>query len=156
MAELVKAGFTVTALTRDASKAEAKLPSEVAVKQVDYTSVDNLKEALAGQDAVVSVLGTMAVGGQTPLADAAVAAGIKRFIPSEFGVNTRKAIGKPIGNVLSAKIKFVDYLEEKAKANPGFSWTGLSIGLFFDYVSFSLSTRAGVMPASCKAVRLPR
>ena len=96
--------------------------------------MDSLKEVLQGQDAVVSTLGTFAVGNQKPLVDAAVAAGIKRFIPSEFGINTRKANGKPIGKVLAAKIETVDYLDEKAKENPGFSWTGISIGLFFDFV----------------------
>ncbi len=113
------------------------------VKKVDYTSVDALKEALAGQDAVVSVLGTFAVGGQQPLIDAAIAVGARRFIPSEFGVNTRKAIGKPIGKILEGKIKTVDYLIEKAKENPNFSWTGISIGLFFDFVCFPLKSLRG-------------
>ncbi len=137
----------MTVLTRDASKDGGKLPAGVALKQVDYTSVAELTEVLKGQDAVVSTLGSFAVGGQTPLADAALAAGVKRFIPSEFGVNTRKAIGTPLGGVLGAKIKLVDHLDELAKANPGFSWTGISIGLFFDWV------RIGVPRFPCHATR---
>ncbi len=122
----------MTALTRgDSGKS---FPDGVAVKKVDYTSVDSLKEALAGQDAVVSTLGSFAIGSQQPLVDAAVAVGVRRFLPSEFGINTRKAIGKPIGTILAAKIKTVDYLAEQAKAHPSFTWTGVSTGLFFDAV----------------------
>ena len=137
--ELVNAGFKVTVLTRESS--DSKVPDGVAVKKVDYTSVDSLKPALEGQDAVVSVLGTMATGNQQPLIDAAIAVGVKRFIPSEFGVNTRKVIGKPLGGVLGTKIKTVDYLEEKAKENPNFTWTGISNGFFFDSVRSSIPSR---------------
>jgi len=128
----VKAGFNVTILTRDASK--GGLPEGAKVKAVDYSSTDSLKAALEGQDAVVSTLGGGALGGYYPLIDAAVAAGVQRFIPSEFGINTRKAIGTPIGSIVGGKVKTVDYLDQKAKENPGFSWTGLAIGLFFDAV----------------------
>ena len=131
---LLDANFTVTALTRQSSK--HTFPASVTAIPVDFTSLDSLTDALKGQDAVVSVLGTMSVGNQGPLVEAALAAGVKRFIPSEFGVNTRKAKGKPIGKILAAKIDLVDELEVKAKENPGFSWTGLGVGLFFDNVSF--------------------
>lgn len=63
-----------------------------------------------------------------------MAAGVKRFIPSEFGINTRKVQGTTIGKILAGKVAVVDYLAEKARENPGFSWTGLSTGLFFDWV----------------------
>jgi hypothetical protein len=83
----------------------------------------------------VSVVGTLAVPQQKTAIDAAVAAGVKRFIPSEFGINTRKVRGTPIGTILTGKIDVVDYLEEvAAKGDGGFSWTGLSTGLFFDWV----------------------
>jgi hypothetical protein len=107
----------------------------VAVKKVDYDSTDSLKEAFKGQDAVVSAIATPAVQGQKTIIDAAVAAGVKRFIPSEFGINTRITGGTAIGKILGGKVAVVDYLEEKAKANSHFSWTGISTGLFFDWVS---------------------
>ncbi len=105
------------------------------VKNVDYTSLESLKEALAGQDAVVSMVGTFAIEEQRPIIDAALAVGVKRFIPSEFGVNTRKAKDTVLGGVLKPKIEIVDYLDQVAKENPGFSWTAISIGWFFDFVS---------------------
>ncbi|KAK7753072.1 hypothetical protein SLS62_005022 [Diatrype stigma] len=129
--ELVKAGYKVTAFSRQDSA--ATFPAEVVVKKVDYASVESLKAALQGQDAVVSAIATIAIGNQNPLIDAAVEVGVKRFIPSEFGVNTRLVEGTAIGKILQGKIKTVDYLDEKAKANPKFSWTGISSGLFFDW-----------------------
>jgi hypothetical protein len=107
----------------------------VTVKEVDYESVDSLKAAFAGQDAVVSAIATVAIKGQQPIIDAAIAAGVKRFIPSEFGVNTRLTGGTTIGKILAGKVATVDYLDAKAKENKDFSWTGLATGLFFDWVS---------------------
>ncbi|KAL2268772.1 hypothetical protein VTJ83DRAFT_3618 [Remersonia thermophila] len=133
--ELVAAGFSVTALTRVENSAAHSFPEGVRVVPVDYSSVDSLKSALAGQDAVVSVLAGAATGSsaQRNAIDAALAVGVKRFIPSEFGINTRNVRGTPIGKILAGKIATVDYLEELAAKNPEFSWTGLTTGLFFDW-----------------------
>lgn len=105
------------------------------IKTVDYDSLDSLKSALTGQDAVVSVIATAALGQQQKLVDAAYAVGVKRFIPSEFGINTRKLEGLKIGSIVAHKTKLVDDLQKKAEEKPDFSWTGLSNGLFFDLVS---------------------
>lgn len=64
------------------------------------------------------------------------AAGVKRFIPSEFGINTRQLQGLKIGQIVAGKTKLVDDLQKKAEQNPDFSWTGISNGLFFDLVRF--------------------
>ncbi|RYP66741.1 hypothetical protein DL771_007621 [Monosporascus sp. 5C6A] len=147
--ELLKAGYNVTVFTREDST--STFPSEVSVRRVDYGSVESLKPALEGQDAVVSTLTTVAAGSQKPLVDAAVEAGVKRFIPSEFGINTRIVEGTAIGQLLQGKIKTVDYLEEKSKANSGFTWTGVSSGLFFDWglvygsIGFDKSTKTATI-----------
>ena len=84
----------------------------------------------------MSVVGAPGVPAQRVAIDAAVAAGVKRFIPSEFGINTRKVRGTLIGKILAGKIAVVDYLEEVvAKGDGAFTWTGLTTGLFFDWVS---------------------
>ncbi|KAI1074835.1 NAD(P)-binding protein [Whalleya microplaca] len=129
--ELLSAGFNVTALMREDSA--STFPSGVVPKKVNYQSVDSLTSALEGQDAVVSTIATVAVGGQYPLVDAAVAAKVKRFIPSEFGINTRTVKDTAIGKILQGKVKTVDYLQEKSKEHPWFTWTGVSTGLFFDW-----------------------
>ncbi len=122
----------VTALTREGST--ATFPAGVASKAVDYSSVQSLTAALGGQDAVVSTIATAAIAGQQLLVDAAVAAGVKRIIPSEFGVNTRFLGKEPIGTILQGKIQTLNYIHEKWKQNPSFTWTGISTGLFFDWV----------------------
>ncbi|OIW28169.1 NAD(P)-binding protein [Coniochaeta ligniaria NRRL 30616] len=127
--ELVAAGFKVTALTRATST--STFPESVTVKKVDFSSPESLKEAFAGQDAVVSAIATVAVDSQEPIIDAAIAAGVKRYIPSEFGVNTRLTPGTTIGKILAGKVAVVDYL--KTKESPNFSWTGVSTGMFFDW-----------------------
>ncbi|KAK4237524.1 hypothetical protein C8A03DRAFT_44611 [Achaetomium macrosporum] len=130
--ELVSAGFSVTGVTREGStNSTPKFPDSLPVKKVDYSSFDALKDAFNGQDAVVSVVGVPGLAAQKTAIDAAVAAGVKRFIPSEFGINTRKVRGTSIGKILAGKIAVVDYLEEKVKENPELTWTGLSTGLFF-------------------------
>lgn len=83
---LLEAGFTVTALTRPDSK--STFPSGVKVSPVDYTSKSSLQTALQGHDALISTLASMAAGHQIQMIEAAVAAGVKRIIPAEFGSNT--------------------------------------------------------------------
>lgn len=140
--ELADQGFTVTVFSRSATAAD--VPKGVAVKSVDYDDLESLKSALAGEDAVVSVLGAAALGAQQQnLADAALAAGVKRFIPSEFGINTRKLEGLSLAKILGFKIKLVDDLIAKAAQNSSFTWTGVSTGMFFDFLGFD--TKAGTV-----------
>jgi uncharacterized protein YbjT (DUF2867 family) len=130
---LLESGFDVMAITRQQST--ATFPARVTVKKVDTTSVDALIEVLKGQDAVVSTIGTAAAGTQTTIIDAAIAAHVKRFIPSEFGYNTREARGTKVGGLLKAKIETVDYLIKLSQKHDWFTWTGLSTGTLFDWVS---------------------
>jgi hypothetical protein len=47
--------------------------------------VDSVTAAFKGQDDIVSTVGTAGMAGQSVLVDAAVAAGVERFLPSDFG-----------------------------------------------------------------------
>ncbi|OQE09311.1 hypothetical protein PENFLA_c112G06827 [Penicillium flavigenum] len=53
--QLAKAQFTTTVLTRSQSPLK-DIPPGVQVKEADYTSIDSLKDALRGNDVVVSTL----------------------------------------------------------------------------------------------------
>lgn len=131
---LLRENFSVTAISR--SDSTTTFPPDVHVKKVDFKSEESLTAALAGQDALVCVIGTMATGEQLRLVDAAVAAKIKRFIPSEYGLNTRTVgASTKLGKMLGTKIKTVDYLIAKTEQVSWFSWTGLGNNLFFDWVS---------------------
>jgi len=128
---LLNAKFNVTIVTRPQSK--SKFPSGVLFRKVDYTSAKSLVEAFEGQDAVVSVIGGAGIALQKSFVDAAVKAGVKRFIPSEFGLNTRSLPDTGIAKLLAGKVETVNHLQAAAAANSDFSWTGLSTGLFFDW-----------------------
>ncbi|KAM0329872.1 hypothetical protein ACHAQA_004037 [Verticillium albo-atrum] len=122
--------FEVTVLTR--LESTHKFPADVTVKHVDYTSEASLTDALQGIDALVSTLSSFGVGQQKTLIDSASTAGVKRFIPSEFGSNSLnpKVAAIPI---FSAKIQVQDLLKAKVKENPGFSYTLVFPGTFLDW-----------------------
>lgn len=81
-----KAGFNVTIFTRTSSSSEVTFDG-VKIAKIDYGSVDSLVDVLKGQDAVVSALNHLHFDEQKALVEASVKAGIKRFIPSEYGLD---------------------------------------------------------------------
>ncbi|KAF2741204.1 NAD(P)-binding protein [Polyplosphaeria fusca] len=125
---LQKSSFNVTVLTREESK--STFPSGVKVVRADYSSIDSLKEAFQGQDAVVSLVGGNALGDQQKLIDAAIAAGVKRFLPSEFGSNTEDEFVAAAVPVFKFKIATVDYLKSNEDK---ISWSTIITGPFFDW-----------------------
>ena len=127
---LVKSSFNVTVLARSTTK--GTFPPSVKTVTIDYEDVASITEALRGQDAVVSTVASEAILAQTAVIDAAVAAGVKRFIPSEFGsdLNNPKVTALP---VFGHKVVINKYLAEKAAANPKFSYTQVRNGAFLDW-----------------------
>ena len=87
--ELLDAGFSVTVLTR--SDSTKTFDARVKVAKVDYNDVASLTDALRGHDALVSTITTGAKDQQQYLIDAAIAAGVQRIIPSEFGCDLENA-----------------------------------------------------------------
>jgi uncharacterized protein YbjT (DUF2867 family) len=104
--------FNVQALKRSGSS--STFPDGVAVVESDYENVDSLKSAFQGQDAVVSVIGDAGVLSQKAMVDAAVAAGVKRFLPSNFGSNMSNPNSRKLP-VFGRKVVVEDYLVEKSK-----------------------------------------
>ncbi|KAM3498438.1 hypothetical protein MY10362_008243 [Beauveria mimosiformis] len=106
-------------------------PASVKVVDVDFSSADALTSALQGQDVVVSTLPADVASLQVALIDAAVAAGVKRFLPSEFGCNLDNALSRQIP-VFAEKIKIEEYLKERAAAGR-ISYTFVYNGPFLDW-----------------------
>lgn len=128
---IIDAGtFNVSVLTRESSK--STFPSSIKVIKADLASVESLTKALNGQDAVVSAVGTEGLLGQKVLIDGAIAAGVKLFIPSEFGsdLGNPKTAALP---VFGYKIPVNAHLEEKVKTNPDFSYTQVRNSAFLDW-----------------------
>lgn len=95
-----------------------------------------MEKALKGQDAVVSSITTSALNLQPIIIEAAVKAGVKHFIPSEFGINTQNLVaGSGTEKILGQKIETQKLLAKISGENSALSWTGISTGLFFDWVS---------------------
>ncbi|PNP42337.1 hypothetical protein TGAMA5MH_06019 [Trichoderma gamsii] len=128
---LLNHNFEVTAITR--LESQATFADGVDVKRVDITSKEAVQEVLQGHDALVSAISPAALDDQKTIVDAAVAAKVRRFLPSEFGVDNRRTSEKDMGWMVVNKVKLNEYLDEVAAKNKWFSWTGLACGFFFDW-----------------------
>ena len=121
--------FNVRVLRRNGSS--AKFPAGTDVVDLDFSSPEAVKAALKGQDAVVSTLEGSTGGVQKALIDGALAAGVKRFLPSEFGSNLDNPKAKLLP-VFGQKIEVEQYLAEKTRGT-GLTWTRVYNGAFFDW-----------------------
>lgn len=134
---LLAAGFKVTVITREEST--HSFPEEVEVRRFNG-SFENMCDAMTDQDAVVSAVGGSAIELQDWWAESARAVHVKRFIPSEFGHNTRPGkLSGPMAQLLAGKTRTVDELIKITEYPPGypFAWTGVATGLCLDLVSWS-------------------
>ncbi|KAM4063035.1 NAD(P)H-binding domain-containing protein [Hirsutella rhossiliensis] len=130
VARLVASGrFKVRVLRRQGSGSTFAPGTDVV--DVDFGSVDSLSAALAGQDAVVAALGAPGLGLQPTLVDAAVAAGVRRFLPSEFGSDLANPLTRKLP-VFADKARTSDYLEAKASTTL-LTYTLVSNGPFLDW-----------------------
>lgn len=122
--------FTVSVLARRSSKSD--FSSRVKVHRIadDYPEAE-LLEAFRGQDAVISVIARANLDQQKVIINAAAKAGVKRFIPSEFGGDTenQKAV-ELLSGYLGPKVEVLNYL--KGKEKDGLTWTAFVTGPFFD------------------------
>lgn len=122
--------FTVTILSRASSK--SKYPADIKITRTsDDPDVEELVPLLQGQDAVIVIFGGTIGDLQIRLADAAVQAGVKRFIPADFGScdsSSEKALSlMPLYRTKQKVRKHLQKLESKL------GWTSLVCGHFFDY-----------------------
>lgn len=121
--------FNVTVLTRSSSK--ASFPAGFTVRKSDFSEAD-LVTAFKGQDAVISVVGMGGFTEQKKFIDAAISAGVKRFIPSEFSSNTLAPGVLQLLPLFGQKKEVLEYL--KTKESSGLTWTAIWTALLFDWV----------------------
>ncbi|KAH7230345.1 hypothetical protein MRS44_011971 [Fusarium solani] len=121
--------FNIRVLKRAGS--ESSFPAGTEVVEVDYSSFDSLVAAFQGQDAIISTLSSLAIDAQSALIDAAVAAGVKRLIPSEFGSNLDEPSVRALP-VFVQKVKVQDIIKEKSKTTP-LTYTFVYNAAFLDW-----------------------
>ncbi|EEA19187.1 hypothetical protein TMatcc_010265 [Talaromyces marneffei ATCC 18224] len=128
---LLGEGFQVTGVTRETSK--ATLPEGVRHIKSEYSEA-SLREAFDDQDAVISTIGSITPGEaltiQKQLIDAAIAAGVKVFFPSEYGIDTSDPSAQEYIPFLADKIQTLDYLKTQQDK---ISWTAVVSGSMFDW-----------------------
>ncbi|KDQ62724.1 hypothetical protein JAAARDRAFT_171316 [Jaapia argillacea MUCL 33604] len=130
---------SVVVLTRESS-ADSQSVTELAkqgakIAIVDYTSPSSVASALAGIDVVVSALGFAGLGAQVLLAEEAKKAGVKLFVPSEFGIPTEGLTEGLFGlkSSLHEKLKEIDLPYSLYFTGPFSDW------IFNPYFGWDLS-----------------
>ena len=86
---------------------------------------------LTGQDAVISLIRPGKQKEIRALIDACVKAGVKRFVPGEFGSNSVPETAREAVPWFQKKVDVVEYLKTKEKE--GLTWTSVICGAFFDW-----------------------
>ncbi|EXJ64300.1 hypothetical protein A1O7_00636 [Cladophialophora yegresii CBS 114405] len=132
--------FAVTILARRSSK--STFPAGAQVKYVaDSLPHADLVTALQGQDVVISAIGFGALSLERNLIDAATDAGVKRFFPSEYGVNNTHSAARALCPVFNAKGEMIEYLADK---HPHLTWTAVPTGLWLDWALDPAIAFAGI------------
>jgi len=121
--------FNVTVLTRESST--SKFPSTVTVSKVadDYPPAQ-LVEAFKGIDVVISAISMMGMHEQYKFIDACVAAKVKRYIPTEYGLDDLPDWLVELRPMFRIKHDVRDYLVSKEKE--GLDWTCIICNVFFE------------------------
>ena len=132
--ELLANRFQVLLLTRKGSNSANifKNIENVIIAEVNYQNVQALANVLQGSEVVVSTISNAGLDLQLRLIDAAVSAGVKRFIPSEFGADPEQERNKTLPFYLK-KLRTLDYLKRKVAEVPDFSYTRITTHAFFDW-----------------------
>ncbi|KAG7137381.1 hypothetical protein HYQ45_005228 [Verticillium longisporum] len=137
LAKLVdSAAFNLTAVIRNGSSSSPPYPtSQVRVVNVDKElTFASLKEALTGQDAVIAAFPLKSPDAHIRLVEAAAAAGVKLFIPADFGsIDADNARARELVPLYRHKLAVRLRAQELADQHPGFTWTGVVCGHFFEW-----------------------
>lgn len=132
---LVAAGtFRVTVIRRKSSKSTPSQPVRVVEVSDDWT-LEELRDALKGEDAAIAAWPLRNVDEHLRYANAAAAAGVKRFIPADYGsVDARSQYARKLVQLFDRKVKVRERLEIlSAESNGSFTWTSIVCGHFFDW-----------------------
>ncbi|KAF2651554.1 NmrA-like family protein [Lophiostoma macrostomum CBS 122681] len=122
--------FTVSVLSRRSANT-SHYPAAVKIVQVDDDyPPDQLTPAFSDTDVVISAISMMGMHHQPKFIDACVAAKVKRYIPTEFGLEDLPQWLLDLRPMFKTKHDVRDYLVSKESA--GLSWTCVCCNVFFE------------------------
>ena len=158
-----KPKLSITVLTRSSSKSTYPTASNLTIKTIsdDFPSAE-LENVFRGQDAVTTTVTGSKSDLQVRIADAAATAGVRRFIPADFGScdsDSERALKLVPLYVGKKKVRehLIKICSSSNNANDtngkggGMSWTSLVCGHFFDYglrsnlLQFDLKNRRAIL-----------
>ncbi len=99
------------------------------VYRTDYSN-SSLLAAFKGQDAGVNTITMPLFSDQKGIITAAIEAGVNRYLPGEFGIDTSKRTTVEIVPFLKVKPEVVSYLRS---VEDKITWTSIITGPFFDW-----------------------
>ncbi len=124
--ELAAAGFHVTAMVRDASKAGKKLPDGVGLVEGDLASKDNIRGALDGADAVYMNLSTRPevkkYASFIPERD-----GLENVLEIVEEVNGGPRGGRDVNDLEVKRVAAISSLVQRYQGMDGFRWWAFEI-----------------------------
>ncbi|KAI0177324.1 isoflavone reductase family protein [Pestalotiopsis sp. NC0098] len=147
---LVDSGlFNVTVLKRASSSSSPTSDPNVRVVDIDDgMTFDSLKSALQGQDACIACFPLRDTEQHLRLVDAAAAAGVRRFIPADYGsCDSSSKQAQELVPLFLNKVRVRERCQEYANKDSNFTWTSLVAGHFFDwglrenFLHFNLKTK---------------
>src|SRR6266404_566475 len=119
------ASVTAALVTRHGQGSKTTVEGDAKVVAVDYSNKESVKEALHGVDVVICTISGTAIHLQAGIAAAAKEAGVKLFIPSEFGNISEGETEGLIGRKAA--------IQNQMKA-VGIPWAIFYTGLFADFI----------------------
>ncbi|KAF2477025.1 uncharacterized protein BDR25DRAFT_43189 [Lindgomyces ingoldianus] len=108
-------------------------PNLVEHRTSDF-SVPSLESSFSGQDMVINTIAGGDYNFQARVIDAAVLAGVKRFVPHEFGHDSlNEAVHERLPRSAD-RAKVVRYLHDLSRTHLDFEWAAVSVGCILDHV----------------------
>lgn len=118
--------INLTILRRASSTAPVPSTAKVVTVSDAYTT-EELKLAFTGQEAIVNCMTSLDVAQQFHIIDAAIAANVRRYIPSEYGLDNTRPEAQALNSVFRDKGRVQAYLRSKEDR---IEWMAISCGMW--------------------------
>ncbi|OHE91453.1 hypothetical protein CORC01_13272 [Colletotrichum orchidophilum] len=134
----------ISSTTTGTSTATSLPPSTRLITIPDTYPDSSLVAAFAGQDAVINCMTTLAVNTQLRIISAAVKAHVRRYIPSEFGLNNNNLDARSLCSVFREKGEVQDFLRSLEHR---MEWMSIACGMWIrwsakhDFLGMHISTK---------------